>query len=108
MLTVPDHVKYKNGTGIDWPPKFGYQNIQVYSFPQMWSNTACGFGGIAGQAFTEAQTTVIYAKNRKWALVFHDDRFAYIVDSPTNEFMLEIRNFRLVGAADYKGQYGKV
>ena len=34
-------------------------NTSIYSFPQVWSSTALGFGGCGGQAITQAQTTVI-------------------------------------------------
>lgn len=33
--------------------------IDVYSFPQSFSSTSLGFGGVGGQAFTQAQVTVV-------------------------------------------------
>lgn len=34
-------------------------DIQVFSFPQQFSDTTLGFGGVGGQAFTTAQMTVV-------------------------------------------------
>lgn len=78
---------------------------EIYSWPQMWSNTACGFGGIAGQAFTKAQTTIIIPWRYKFVMVFHADRFAYLITYPNTKFLDDMKNFKLMGAADYKGQY---
>lgn len=49
--------------------------IEVYSFPQEWSSTALGFGGIGGQAFTTATTVVVACRDE--ACVYFGGSFAY-------------------------------
>jgi hypothetical protein len=49
--------------------------IEVYSFPQQWSSTALGFGGIGGQAFTTASTVVVACLDQ--ACVYFGGAFAY-------------------------------
>lgn len=51
-------------------------DCSVYSFPQGWSSTALGFGGIGGQAMTTAQTTVVICESHSAAIYF-GRRFAY-------------------------------
>lgn len=84
------------------------QHCRVYSWPQMWSNTACGFPGMAGQAFTTAQTTVflyISDSGGETAIVYHADRFAYAVTKTNEKFTRELEKHSLIGAQDYVGQY---
>ena len=53
-------------------------DVEVHAmFPQEWSNTSCGFGGIAGQAFTSAYTTLIVSTVYNMACVYIGRRFAY-------------------------------
>lgn len=68
--------------------------IQVYSFPQTWSNTSLGFGGIAGQAFTSAQTTVVLTDTLK-AAVYFSRRLAYIVKDPSDVFFEHLRQHEM-------------
>ena len=58
-------------TGLD--PEF----VEIYSWPQVWGSTACGFGGIGGRAMTKAQTTIVRSVYSNEAFVFIADRFAY-------------------------------
>jgi len=68
-------------------------NFKVYSFPQLWGSTCLGFGGIGGQAFTLAQTTVIVLEKEKiiYGWVFFDDRPAYRIDNPNIKFFVDIQ-----------------
>lgn len=50
----------------------------VAMFPQTWSSTALGFGGLGGQAFTEAYTAVIEGPDGTQA-VYWSGQFAYSV-----------------------------
>ena len=67
--------------------------FEVYSFPQTWSDTSCGFGGVAGQAFTTTQVTVILHFHNAW--VYIGTRLAYIVDDINHAFMNDLRNFNM-------------
>lgn len=51
--------------------------LEIYSFPQQWSSTALGFGGIGGQEFTTATTVVVVCRDE--ACVYFGGRFAYKV-----------------------------
>lgn len=56
-------------------------DVEVRVFLQSWPNTLCGFdlkGGIAGQAFTAAYTTVVQCGNA--ACVYFGSRMAYAID----------------------------
>ena len=46
----------------------------LYCWKQVWSNTACGFGGIGGNAMTPAYTVVL--KHGHKIYVFHNGKFA--------------------------------
>lgn len=61
-----------------------FYDVEIYSFPQTWSSTALGFGGIGGQAITSAQTTVVICGNE--ACVYFGGRFAYKVENTKDEF----------------------
>lgn len=70
-------------------------DIAVYSFPQTWGSTALGFGGVGGQAFTDAQTVVVVYRayeNPIQAVVYFAGRFAYKVENPNNEFWNDLRS----------------
>lgn len=71
---------------------------EVYCHPQTWENTACGFGGVAGQAMTTAYTVVLW-DFQAGAHVFHAGRHAYHVERPGKNFREALRNHALPGAA---------
>lgn len=76
-------------------------DIFVFSRDQVWPSTGCGFGGIAGQAFTHAQAIVMYASAvSPYAVVYHDGRFAYSVYDPSEAFWEDWRTGDLAGAKD--------
>lgn len=56
---------------------FGY-SFELYSWPQTWGNTSCGFGGIGGKAMTTRQTVVIHDNYTDHWFVYHG-RFAYTI-----------------------------
>lgn len=87
--------------------EWSLQNCRVYSWPQLWPNTACGFSGIAGQAFTTAQTTVFefICGNTTSAIIFHGDRHAYSILNTNEMFRKAFIAQQLMGAQDYVGQY---
>lgn len=58
--------------------------IQVYSFPQSFSDTSLGFGGIAGQAFTTAQVTVVICGVN--ACVYVNSRLAHNIHHYNRKF----------------------
>lgn len=86
-----------------------YIDTQVYVFRQTWANTATGIdlhGGVSGQAFTNAYTTVVQidfeAENKDpevgvernyFFAVFFGDAFAYCGFNPNRSFYLDVSNF---------------
>lgn len=70
-------------------------DIEVYAFPQVWSSTALGFGGIGGQAISSANTVVLVADHLDLAYVFFNSGFAYKVKSITREFMEDVYGHRM-------------
>ncbi len=72
--------------------------VEIYAFPQSWSDTSLGFGGMAGQAFTSAYTTVVISDHLH-AAVYVGGRLAYLAEV-TNEFMDDVSNHRMLGVCD--------
>jgi hypothetical protein len=64
-------------------------------------NIDLGAAGIAGQAFTDAYTTVV-TEVAGDAAVYMGGRLAYTVDSPNGRFFEDLRNFQMAGASDHK------
>lgn len=50
---------------------------ELYAFPQTWSNTSCGHGGMAGQAFTTAMTYAIVDHDASMCWVYTRGEFLY-------------------------------
>jgi hypothetical protein len=78
---------------------WGERELAIYSWPQQWGTTTCGFGGIGGQAFTTAQTFVIQSPSGD-VLVYHAGRFARHVHKPTEAFWEQFGKGRLPGLKD--------
>ena len=86
-----------------------YIDTQVYVFRQTWANTATGInlhGGVSGQAFTNAYTTVVQidfeAENQDpevgvernyFFAVFFGDALAYCGFNPSRSFYVDVSNF---------------
>ena len=77
------------------------QDLRIYSWPQMWANTACGFGGLSGQAITSAQTVVILGPSHDDVVcVYVGARFAYLVNNPSRLFWEDMHAHRIKGQAE--------
>ena len=63
--------------GQDWYR--AWTDIELHVINQTWSSTACGWGGIGGQAFTSSYTTVIVNYNMNCACIYWGGKLAYIV-----------------------------
>ena len=86
-----------------------YIDTQVYVFRQTWAKTATGLdlhGGVLGQAFTNAYTTVVRidfevenqdpevgVKRNYFFAVFFGDVFEYCGFNPNRSFYLDVSNF---------------
>ncbi|HEY7020202.1 MAG TPA: hypothetical protein VH349_03730 [Ktedonobacterales bacterium] len=74
-------------------------SLNVTSFRQTWPDASCGFGGIAAQVLTDAQTVVVSAPDGALALVYVRGEFAYLVERPNQAFWDAVRDRQLPGAA---------
>jgi hypothetical protein len=101
----------KNNEIYSWVPlevikeiggEWGWQNIDVYSFPQLWGSTTCGFGGVGGCAMTRAQTIVLISDCRSKVAVFIHGKLAYKINKPNKKFFQDLSQFELVGAYNFK------
>lgn len=77
-------------------------SIRVYSWPQTWANTSCGFGGISGQAITTAQTIIVIAPDERVCVYHGGGSFAYMVQKPSNFFWRNVGEFKLPGKIESK------
>lgn len=82
----------------DLPFRFNYKDgerpsvddFDFYTFEQVWGSTALGFGGVGGQAMTDARTYVFVpvSCNQK-CFVYFAGRFAYAVER-SDVFMADV------------------
>lgn len=93
-----------------------YNKLEIYDvkvFMETWESTALGFGGVGGQAFTNAYTTVVECDIEKpktdeihhmW-MVFFGGRIAYTVENPTKEFFEDLQSNHMVSCREASGRY---
>jgi hypothetical protein len=81
-------------------------DVVVYAmFPQTWGSTALGFGGLGGQAITDAYTVVLHSHQGGGYCVYFGGRFAYRIVRPCDKFWDDIRTQSLNGVAGSKEIY---
>jgi hypothetical protein len=98
---LPDVVHGSDEKG--WKSRRPYeQEVEVYHFPQTWSSTALGFGGVGGQAFTTAYTTVVI--HVRDAAVYFNGGYAYLIADFNEHLMEDIRD-QNVAARGHSGKY---
>ena len=76
-----------------------YEIESFYSFPQSWGDTSLGFGGMAGQAITSAQTVVMMTFEGE-AYIYIGGRYAYVVKRPGARFWEAIQVLRMPGPTE--------
>jgi hypothetical protein len=93
-------------TIVEKSRKHSFYDLTVYSmFPQTWSSTALGFGGIGGQAFTSAYVCVIESNLVGGYAVYFGGRLAYVINRPNEKFMEDVHRHRMVDAKLGKATY---
>lgn len=65
-------------------------DLHVFVFPQTWSSTALGFGGVGGQVMTTAYTIAVLDMYRCNACVFFDGTLAYQVPRFDTVFLNDV------------------
>ncbi len=93
---------WKNADWEEYEDRPFRSECEVYSFPQSWSSTALGFGGIGGQAFTTAQTTVVIHNEN--AAVYFGDRLAYVIKKFNRKLLEDMSLFQMADVAE-SGKY---
>ena len=89
--------------------KHSFYDLTVYSmFPQTWSSTALGFGGIGGQAFTSAYVCIIESNLVGGYAVYFSSRLAYVINRPNEKFIEDISRHRMVDANLGKKTYERI
>lgn len=79
-------------------------HFYLYTFEQIWGSTALGFGGIGGQALTEANTYVFIPEGiDQKCFVYFAGRFAYSVDC-TETFMADVQK-KNMASVSMSGKY---
>ena len=71
-------------------------------FTQTWADTSLGFGGTAGQGFTDSTVVVCWRQRGEYAAVFVGGRLAYPVhdeDPRRADFWTRAFNHHVTGAA---------
>ena len=81
-------------------------DVSVYAmFPQTWSSTSLGFGGIGGQAITDAYTVVLESHQGGGYCVYFGGRFAYRIKRPYGKFWDDIQTQSLSEVNGAKKMY---
>lgn len=76
-----------------------FAGLEVCAFRQTWPDASCGFGGIAAQVLTDAQTVVVSWTDGDAATVYIRGEFAYLVNLPSQAFWDALAEHDLPGAA---------
>jgi len=74
-------------------------------FPQVWSSTAMGFGGIGGQAITTAYTTVVESDIDASCCVYFGGQFAYRIEFPNEQFFEDLMKQQMTKVSGAKKRY---
>ena len=81
-------------------------SLDITSFRQTWPDASCGFGGIAAQVLTDAQTVIVSAPDKSLAVVYVRGEFAYVVKRPNQAFWDAVRDRQAPGAAADRTHFG--
>jgi hypothetical protein len=76
-------------------------------FPQTWSSTALGFGGVGGQAITSAYTVIIESEQGLGFCVYFGGRLAYRIQKPNDHFYGDIIHQRMAQVSE-SSKYEKI
>ena len=86
--------------------KHTFYDLTLYAmFPQTWSSTALGFGGVGGQAITSAYVCVIESNLVGEYAVYFGGRLAYVINRPNEKFWEGVHSQRMVDAKAGKKTY---
>lgn len=90
LRDATDHLANREGS----KRTLGVDDLDWWAFPQSWSSTSLGFGGIGGQAITSAQTVVVQGPQFD-CCVYFGKRLAYHIPRPSDHFWECLRKWRM-------------
>lgn len=79
-------------------------HVSVVMFEQTWGSTALGFGGIGGQAITNAYTVIVEGPQGD-ACVYFAGQMAYHIERPNAQFREDIAGRRMHTVRGAKDRY---
>lgn len=79
-------------------------DVECTMFSQTWGSTALGFGGIGGQAMTDAYTVVVYGPMGD-VCVYFGGRFAYHINRPNDRFQVDAQEHQMEKVAGSTALY---
>lgn len=92
---------------IQWDGSLINKHIDdIINFKQTWGSTALGFGGMGGDAMTDAYTTVL-RRGKTW-FVFFGGKFAYKVSIDDKVFYEDMKNRRLRSVKEAQERYNLI
>ena len=102
-----DHYrKTKEDIRVKKSRKHTENDIEIYAmFPQPWSSTALGFGGLGGQAITVAYTVILLSLHGGGCCVYFGGRFAYHILKPNDKFFEDAAKRQMVAVKDAGERY---
>lgn len=96
----------KTNTGQKLPRRPWEGNCDIHVFSQVWGSTALGFGGVGGQAMTNAWTVVVGGPTGDFCVYFAG-RLAYHIEKPNDTFFHDLREQRMHAVAGARRKYDK-
>lgn len=100
FLRADDALNQVSESIKDATKRIGSTQFDVVCFPQTWPNSACGFSGIAMQAFWRAQAVLCSGEGSE-VHVYHRGAFAYSVKKPTDKFWEKAGRMSLPGQQEW-------
>lgn len=85
--------------------KYKDVDLRADVFLQSWASTALGFGGIGGQAISDAYTTVFGDVLKNVYVVFFGNKVAYVVEKPTEKFFTDLKLRDMASVSKSKSIY---
>ena len=92
--------------------KYAAFDFNTTMFPQVWGSTCTGFDvaadgspAIGGSAMTREYTTILCETLTRSYVVCFGDRPCYKVTNPSDDFINDMRQHRMVSLSEAKGRY---
>lgn len=106
FLSAVEAYKKENNT------KYACFNFNTTMFPQVWGSTCTGFDVVAdgsqaigGSAMTKEYTTILCETLTGSYIVCFGDRPCYKVTNPSEDFINDMHQHRMVSLSEAKGRY---